>query len=706
MGPERMVASGRSSAEMMILSLLLGAALVLVAASIGAAFVARGSSTSFLLATYLLGFAEVVACSLALSPFRALTATRLLILLAVVALLALAAAARWRPPLPRLGAAAAAAWRALHDRVLAALALVVAGGFGYALALALFTPANDDDALLYHLTRAAFWHQQHAVAYVKGIFHVGVNAFPPDAEITMLFTMLLSGSDRFVGLVQLLAVGVLALAVFGIGRRLGLGLRQAMFGALVVPTLPVIALQASTPLNDIVVAALLTTTVYFLLGGSLRELALASLALALALGTKYTALIALPLLLLIALLALPRRRWLLAAALGAAASAAGLFWSFVNLYETGRLGSPDQAKWTAGVDATRGGGADALFPVARTARLLSELLDLSGGIGRDRALYVLAGGVFLLVGIAVAWRRRAGRGTVLGVVVGALAIALSFTLPSLQTEIVRAQWKFWHALQRMSIARLTAPTDATRDDPFSAWFGPLGLIVFVGAIVLAVRATRARTARRLTILFAIAPLLWIITLAIALDTYQAWTGRWVIFGMALGVAVFGLVLPYRPLAWAAVCLAALTLALVFVNYQRKPSGLTLLQTTFCPPVSPSCKVKRPPQSVWSTPRWRLQGVTRPGTADVLRIVQEHVPAKTTLALANSKEEPVYPYFGPKLERRIVFVFDDHSAPPASASWLVVSPARALRPCPGAWHLFARTPSGWRVFDRIADRCSG
>jgi 4-amino-4-deoxy-L-arabinose transferase-like glycosyltransferase len=675
----------------MFFTLLLGTALVLVAAGAGGAFLAHDSLTSFALATYLLGFAEIIVCSLALSPFHALTATSLLILLAVVALAAVATIAYRRPPAPPLRRALTGLRSGLRDPVLAALAAVACCSLAYALALALFTPQNDDDALLYHLTRAAFWRQQHAIAYVSGIFHEGVNLFPPNAEIGMLFTMLLSGSDRYTGLIQLIALVMLMLAVYGIARRLGLGLRPALFGALVMPTLPIVALQASTALNDIVVAALLTTTVYFLLGRSRADLLLAGVSLGLALGTKFTAIIALPLLLLIAALAQPWRRWLRTAIVGLVSAVAGSVWYFVNLYETGALDGGQSARWRASYDVANGGGHEALLPFARTFRLLSELPDLSGGIGRDRYLYVLAAAVFLLGGLAVTLRRRSRRASI-AVIAAATIVAASIALPTLQEILVRAQWKFWDTLGFTTIAHATGMKDATEADPFTSWFGPLGVLLPLAAIVLTARGLRRRSMSTLAMVLALAPLLWIGILAVVLDTYQDWTGRWIMFGMALAAATFGLALAYRPIAWATVVIAAVTVTLVFVNYQRKPSGLTLLRSGSA-------------ESVWDAPRWRLQSVTRPGTAGLLRIVQERIPADATVALANIREEPAYAFFGPHLSRTILFVMNDRTPPPENAGWLVVSPARSITPCGRDWRLVARTPPGWRVFRRTGHLCS-
>ena len=81
-------------------------------------------------------------------------------------------------------------------------------------------------------------------------------------------TVLLSRSLRWAGLVQMAALGVSVLAVYGIASRIGFDRRGAAFGALVFATLPVVAMQAPPRSNDVVVAALVATTVFFVLGRS------------------------------------------------------------------------------------------------------------------------------------------------------------------------------------------------------------------------------------------------------------------------------------------------------------------------------------------------------------------------------------------------------------------------------------------------------
>ena len=191
--------------------------------------------------------------------------------------------------------------------------------------------------MTYHLARAAFWMQQQAVAYVPDSPFAAINAYPPNAEIGALFTMLLSDGDRYVGLVQYAAL-------FGDRdrdlRHLESCRLQSAGGALralVLLTTPVVVLQGSAALNDLVVASFLGAATYFFLGETRQEFGLGGLALALAVGTKFTALIALPLVALVVLAGQPRRQWQRLVVAGVAGVALGSYWLVVNLVATGSL---------------------------------------------------------------------------------------------------------------------------------------------------------------------------------------------------------------------------------------------------------------------------------------------------------------------------------------------------------------------------------
>ena len=101
-------------------------------------------------------------------------------------------------------------WRAAlrplwSDPLLLVLAVVVILGFAYTAAMGIWVPQVEDDVLTFHLVRAPLWWQHGGITYLRGIFDLRNNAYPPGGELGPLATMTLAGNDYFVALDQLFA---------------------------------------------------------------------------------------------------------------------------------------------------------------------------------------------------------------------------------------------------------------------------------------------------------------------------------------------------------------------------------------------------------------------------------------------------------------------------------------------------------------------
>jgi Dolichyl-phosphate-mannose-protein mannosyltransferase len=655
--------------------------LLLVVAGLGAlgatgAFAACAlrlrSPIAFLLAAYLVAWIWVVTVAFVLSPARWLTRGSLLAGLVLGLLLAAAAwLAAGRPAPPPLRPAFRGAAGSLRDPAILVLAIAVALGAVYVAALAFFTPSNDPDSLAYHLARAALWRQQQGVAHVEHVEDERVNFFPPNAEIGQLATMLLASSDRYAALPQLLAYGALALCVAGLARRIRLETREAVFAALAFATLPLVALQASGTLNDLVVASFLAAAAYFALQDGRASLLLLAVAVALAVGTKYTTLVALPMLALVAALAHPPRRWPALALAGVAGCAAGSIWYLVNVVEEGR---PD-------ADLT-GQRADlSPVPVAVvTLRLLISLVELPGAAWPRSLAFLAAAGVLAVAGVLVARRSRLG-GRSLLVAAGVTAAVLA--LPLLWELVVRAPFKLALVLGPDGLVDRFAWTFNTRAEPIVAWYGPLGLLLLAVGAVVAVAAWRRGRLPALAVAFAAAPLVLIATLALVLSWDTA-RGRFILFGIVLAAATWGALLRFRAVALAAAAIGSTALFLALAEYETKPSGLF------------------GGQSIWGEPRWRAQ-TTVAGyglNADVLAFVDERVPDDASLGLALVGWQWISPYFGERLTRHVAMVSARGGSPPADAGWLVLSPGADVRRCPESWRAEHVNGNGWRVERRL------
>jgi Dolichyl-phosphate-mannose-protein mannosyltransferase len=636
---------------------------------------------AFLLAVYLLATAEIVVLSLALSLGSWLTRAALLAAIAAMLVISVAVwsfAGRPHPPAP--AGLRVAARTLLADRILVVLFGLVGLTYAYVLVVALTVPQSVVDTLVYHLPRAALWKQQHAVAYVASSPDEPINAHPPNAEIETMSSMILSGGDRYVAVVQLLAVSVTSIGIFGIARRLGFDRRAAAFGAALYPTFTVVVLQASTALNDLVVAALLVSAAFFVAGPATRiELGLFALALAVALGTKVSTLFAVPVLAVFAAASQPRRRWLSVAIAGAAGLASGSYWYVVNRVETGKLDGGLAAAFPQGGDGTVVGILDVL------RRLGADLLEVSAGEGQGRFLRPfwigLAAFAVVLVCAGIAWARGRRRAAA-----GLLALG-GFALLAAPTIVV------WSELGMRGIRRVgagvgigTGPTGPRLphdflESPMHSAYGLAFVLLLLGAGVLVVAGVARGTVSRAAVAAIAGVPLFLVLFALPFQ-YDPQRMRFFAFVAALAASTFGIALRVRVLAWSAVGLTSVTLLVLVGYFVPRPAGVALLAGN---------------RDSDRSARWFVQGDSGHWSADpeAFRFLQDEVPLGSTLALAVVRDTYVYPAWNAGLRQHVVFVPED-GAIPADADWLAVGPrdgfdARSLPPP------LLKTPKGWRIY---------
>ena len=651
-------------------------ALVVATAALASSCLRLRSTVGFLLAVYLLATTEIVAVSLALSTVRALTRPAVLALVVVAFVLVLVVWMWSERPRPRLAPLGHALHDALDDGVVAALAALAVAVHLYLFVVGLTFPQSLPDTLLYHLPRAALWKQQHAVAYVLDAPDNRINAFPPVAEIEAMASMVLGEGDRYVGLVQLLALAAACSAIVGIARRLGLSRSAALFGALAFATFTVVALQTPTALNDLVVASLLIVCAYFALGSSRAELGLCATALALGVGTKGTVVFALPVLAAFVLASQPRSRWWSLAAAGASGLAAGSFWFVLNLVETG---DP-----RGGANFDRG-----LDPVLERVRLsfvdLFELSDAEGTGFLASPLWGLGAlAVASTVGAVLAVRGRLRAGGV-ALLVGVLAF---FAAPLFVTWARVADRVLAHARSAVGLATAGPGTrlpDGFLESPMHSSYGLAFVVLFIGAGVLVVDDVwrRRLPVAALVTLVGVPSAVLLTALALAYDPQRM---RYVAFSVALAATVFGTALRVRPLAWTSVALTGATLAVSVAYFVPRPAGLALFSEN------------RKPER---TARWFVQAESGDGDLEAFRFLADRIPPKATIALDVAPNTYLYPAWDAGLRRTVLFV--PGGAPvPEDAQWLVVGPSRPAdenRLGASGWALELSSPGGWRIFSR-------
>jgi hypothetical protein len=674
---------------------LLGVLVFVLVASTGLAVAASlrlDSLGKLFLAAYVIAFAEIVALILLLSPIGAVQRPVLLVGLAVVSAVAIGLWWREGRPWPD-GPKVESTWAVVRQSPpLALLAFVVASAFGYVVALVAGTPPNSWDSMTYHLARAAFWRQDGGVGYIADAYDGRLNANPPNAEVALTFVLELTREERIAGLVQFTAAIVCSLAVFVLARRVGLPAREAALGGLLFLTLPTVVLQASTTLNDLVVASLLLTAIVFVIGSSRREIGLAFLATALAVGVKVTAVYGLPIVLAAALLVPPKTSRIARIAAVVAGTLVGSYWYVVNLVETNELlgQRPD-----TDVLAVLSLEENLLAAVARILDAFelpgaegTRAFVLSGILHADVLLYVAVAAMLtagLIVASFLAHRLRI-RAALLA---GALAV-VPLAIPSVSYLVWRGYSKL-HSVLSAPDDPLAGewPPQTTASEGFS-WFGPLGLLLVMGVGIATVILVRRRSLPVLALLLAAAPLAWLVLVSVSIG-YDAWQGRFFVFPVALSASLWGILLRRPPFAWASVAVGATTVALVLFNSLEKPSGVQLVADTTA-------------GSVWGRDRWDAQSLHNPPLAPVLWFLEERVPKEDAVALALGEDDFGYPAFGPHLERHVELVREGSRGRGVRATWLVANPRRSPDIDTACWRVALDAPGGWRVFRRALAPC--
>jgi len=133
---------------------------------------------------------------------------------------------------------------------------IVAAVATVTLFIAVTTVPNNWDSQTYHLPRIEHWIQDGSLEFYPTSI-ARQNEYGPLAEILLLQTRVLSGSDFFYPLVQWLSMLCSVAAVFRITRQLGGSETQRWITAVFVTTLPIGILESTSTQNDYVVAALL-----------------------------------------------------------------------------------------------------------------------------------------------------------------------------------------------------------------------------------------------------------------------------------------------------------------------------------------------------------------------------------------------------------------------------------------------------------------
>jgi 4-amino-4-deoxy-L-arabinose transferase-like glycosyltransferase len=616
-------------------SAVLGSSLVLVSAL-------RLTGSATILALWIVTAAQIVLVAQALSIANALDWPGFLLGHLAIAAGALIWSRRW-PSAERcravaeiragLGRLADVAW----DRRAPALAILatptlLAGLIGAALAV--WVPPNDWDSVVYHMSRVGYYLQFRSLDHypTSNIHQV---LYPANAEILILWTVAFLRSARLANTIELAAWVVATVAVYGLGRQIGLGARAALFGAGAFALLPQSILLSTTTKNDLVLTSFLAVSVFFLFDASRRPgasdsppgapgvwagqpapssaraweacrgLILAGAALGLAIGTKGTAVLALPGLAVVGLVLFARqleRRVVAGVLLGGGATVLlGAYMYVQNWYLYGSpSGSPVMAyvyvpiRWD-------------VF-LANLARNLYGYVfaDLSGPLANPLAA-PLADPLSHAFATLGEWL---------------------FTALGIPAVVEGADDRFWPQFSFLRRPRVHV---------FFSGIGPIGAAILTCAVAALIWPRRSRVEYRL---LAFAALSYIIAVSLVLKFNPHGVGRFLIVAAVFAAPLLGLAIRNGAGSMA----LAILLAVV-------SSATGLYTATF--------NEDKPLASVIGQDRLGLMVVNNPLWQEFQREIDGELGPRATVGVYGSVRDPrgssawEFPLFGPRFDRWLV-----------------------------------------------------
>jgi hypothetical protein len=368
-------------------------------------------------------------------------------------------------------------------------------------------------------------------------------------------------------------------------------------------------------------------------------------------------------------------------------------WYVVNVVETGQLDGGLAESSDQRVDLS----APAL--ITNALRFGLDLVDLSGAPSPYATLLLVAAGALAAVGL---WRLRSSASQGAGLIAAAGLTTLPYVAEHavgvLQDAIVRV----WAALGRPETAPFELGWNLNVEaDPVLSWFGPLGALLLVTGTVAIVVLWLRKGVSTTALGLALAPWALLLTL-MATIVWDPFRGRFLVVGIALAAATWGVLFRFRIVAAATAAIGTTTLALALANYLGKPSGLDAVWSrTESAPASL--------RSIWRDDRAEAQARLRLGESerDLFGYVEREVPADARLVVAARENELLSPYFGARLTRTVELIRPQGGSVSADAEWLMLSPGSSVDRCREAWRRELQLETGWRVERRIdSDRCRG
>lgn len=166
-----------------------------------------------------------------------------------------------------------------------------------ALILSSMLPVTSADGQGYHVVRSLFWVMQGSLKHFE-VSDIRALCLPINSEILYSWVFLFVKKDLGLGLFSFFGYIIAMVSVYNIIGYLGYSTRKKLWVIFILSSFPCVLVQPSGTETDLVIAALISSSVllfwYALKNNKKTPVFMASLAYALAIGTKTTSIIAIP----------------------------------------------------------------------------------------------------------------------------------------------------------------------------------------------------------------------------------------------------------------------------------------------------------------------------------------------------------------------------------------------------------------------------
>ncbi|MFN0154423.1 MAG: glycosyltransferase family 87 protein [Gaiella sp.] len=552
----------------------------------------------------------------------------------------------------------------------AIVALAALCSLVYTAVASFLTAPNNWDGLTYHLTKAIVWYQRHGIGWIENAPTDRINEFPGNAEVQVLFTYVMTGGDRAYALPQIVAHGVLVVGIAGVARRIGLSSPAAVFAGGLFALGSVVALEAGTAQNDLVVAALCVAAIFFVLERGTTPAVLVGLSVALAAGTKLTVVLALPIIIALSVVCQRSAERIVSAVAASVGFLALAAWWFVeNVRHT------DHLLGQGGGRVEFQAGGDPLGWLATLARMLFHAMDVAG-LTEDWVVIVMATGGVVLAAATALLRPRGSSWRSVAVDAAVLAAPLFLFEAVLVLAIA-----YRRALFELVGSGINRPETTAAHfsyvinrgvDEDIVFFGPVVIVALAVAVIFGLREWR-RAGSRVRGVLALAAPLGVVAVA-CLYRYNPWLARLLLVPFALSAPLLGLVHRYRRVSLGLAVAATLSIVAVHLEHQRVPV-------------------------LADDPFWTKMRNTQTALAGEGRLVpaldrlDELAPGMACVGVSLHRDDAASPIAGAGLERELVFLEGSEAKMPGEVHVFVTT----IRGHP----LFKSPPQGWKT-ERVQD----